>query len=145
MKRLQLKHFEYRNSRVAFKNMNQCYNILKNEYLLSRRLSIILYFSLFAPAPFPSLARTPFAPLSSPDEIFYRATHSQNTLQTVIENMDDEDVEERETDGDKLLSVSENLELQSLAVTRNASNRWTALGYLQCCKCGQLFNPNKHP
>lgn len=48
--------------------------------------------------------------------------------------MEDEDVEERDNDEDNLLS--ESLELQSLAVGTNSGNKWTALGYLQCCKFG---------
>ena len=57
--------------------------------------------------------------------------------------MDDEDVEERQTAADELLS--ENLELRSLAmeVGTSAKNRWIALGYLQCCEFGQLFNSFK--
>ena len=46
--------------------------------------------------------------------------------------MDDEDVEERESDEENLLS--ENLELQRLAVGTSSGNKWRAFGYLQCCK-----------
>lgn len=48
---------------------------------------------------------------------------------------DEDDVEERENaceDEDNLLS--ENLELQRIAVGTNSGNKWRALGYLQCCK-----------
>ena len=57
--------------------------------------------------------------------------------------MEDEDVEERKTDADELLS--ENLELRSLAmaVKTSSNNRWIALGYLQCCEFAQLFNSLK--
>ena len=51
--------------------------------------------------------------------------------------MEDEDVEERETDEDNLLA--ENPELRSVAAGIDARKRWIALRYLQCCKFGQLF------
>ena len=57
--------------------------------------------------------------------------------------MEYEDVEERQTAADELLS--ENLGLRSLAteVGTSAKNRWIALGYLQCCEFSQLFNSLK--
>ena len=48
--------------------------------------------------------------------------------------MEDEDVEERVNDEENLLS--ENPELQSLAVDTTNGNKWKAVGYLQYCKSG---------
>ena len=58
--------------------------------------------------------------------------------------MEYEDVEERQTAADELLS--ENLGLRSLAMEVNGTsnkNRWIALGYLQCCEFSHLFNSLK--
>lgn len=50
------------------------------------------------------------------------------------QNMEDEDVEERENDEENLLSESP--ELQSLAIGTTIGNKWKVLGYLQYCKFG---------
>ena len=49
-----------------------------------------------------------------------------------LQNMEDEDAEERENDEENLLS--ESLKLQSLAVGTTVGNKWKVLGYLQYCK-----------
>lgn len=46
--------------------------------------------------------------------------------------MADEDVEERESDEENLLSQSQ--ELQRLAVDTTTGNEWKIIGYLQYCK-----------
>lgn len=48
------------------------------------------------------------------------------------QNMADEDVEERESDEENLLSQSQ--ELQRLAVDTPTGNEWKIIGYLQYCK-----------
>ena len=48
------------------------------------------------------------------------------------QNMADENVEERESDEENLLSQSQ--ELQRLAVGTTTGNEWKAIGYLQYCK-----------
>lgn len=52
------------------------------------------------------------------------------------QNMEDDDVEERENDEENLLS--ESLELQSLAVGTTIGNKRKVLGYLQYCKFDKL-------
>ena len=54
--------------------------------------------------------------------------------------MEDEDVEERDTDGESLLSDSS--KVQSSAVETKFKGKIAALGYLQCCKFGQSLCTN---